>query len=275
MSCLMRSCSAGGDGGRKLLEGQGERRVFGLLGRQLFHLLQSFDEQIFRWNAVVVHADGHVGGDLVEGVGESAKPRDPVVIVLDVVKAELRDQLRVVGIDAAHLVDGHLPLFKLGGLLVVGDGAHQDLAAVLFLLRQPGGIDGGETEQDSLFAGQALVEGFDGEVADLIVVALVADGGGEFRGVLQALLPVLLEDGVEGFAAVFERSGGCLRVAGWDDGEGEGREYYGKEGRLGKGGSFRQKWSPVECRARRACGVPCSRATSTADETRLHRQRGL
>ena len=58
-------------------------------------------------------------GDLVEGVGNGVQARDPVVVVLDGVEAELRDELRIVGVDAAHLVDGHLPLLELGGFLVV------------------------------------------------------------------------------------------------------------------------------------------------------------
>ncbi len=56
--------------------------------------------------------------------------------------------------DAAHLVDGHLPLLELGGLLVFGRMAQQQVAADLLLVGQSGGIDGGQAHQEVLLAGQ-------------------------------------------------------------------------------------------------------------------------
>ena len=70
---------------------------------------------------MVVDADGHVGGDLIEGSGNGVEARDPVVVILDGGEAERGDELRIVGLDAAHLVDGHLPLLELGGFLGVSE----------------------------------------------------------------------------------------------------------------------------------------------------------
>jgi len=143
---------------------------------------------------------------------------DPVVVVLDGGEAELGHDLRVRGVDAAHLVDGHLPLFEFGGFLVFGEGAQEQLAADLFLVGESGGVDGGEAEEEALFAGQAVVEGLDGVVGDLVVVALVAERGGKLRVVAEVVLPVVLEEGVEVLAAVFERRGG----RGWARRAGDG-----------------------------------------------------
>ena len=44
----------------------------------------------------------------------------------------------------------------------------------------------------------------------LVVPALVADGRGEFGIELELLVPVLLEEGVEGLAAILNRSGGGI-----------------------------------------------------------------
>ena len=51
--------------------------------------------------------------------------RDPVVVVLDCGEAELGNELRIGGVDAAHLVDRHLPFLELSAFLVVGKITHQ------------------------------------------------------------------------------------------------------------------------------------------------------
>ena len=92
----------------------------------------------------------------------------------------------------------------------------QQVLAGLFLIGESRGIDGGEAQQKSLLAGQLVVDGLHGVVGDLVVVALVADGGGELGIVLEVVLPVVVEEVVEGLAAVFKRglssglaTGGC------------------------------------------------------------------
>ena len=70
--------------------------------------------------------------------------RDPVVVVLDLVEAELGDELRIGRIDAAHLVDRHLPRLELGAFLIVGEAADQHFAAGAVLIGEAGGVDGRE-----------------------------------------------------------------------------------------------------------------------------------
>ena len=128
----------GGDGRRKLLQRQSQRRLLGLLPGQLLHLLQRLHQQILRRHAPVLHADGHIGGHLLEGPGNGVQPRDPVVVVLHRGELELGHQLRIRGVDAAHLVHRHLPGLEVAPLFVHGKPAQQQFAADLFLVRESG-----------------------------------------------------------------------------------------------------------------------------------------
>ena len=149
---------------------------------------------------MVFHADGHVGGYLVEGFGDGVQAGDPVVVVLDGGEGELGDEVWVGDLDAGALGDGHLPLLEVCGLLAFGEEAQQQFAAGFFPIGQSGGIDGCEAHQEGLLALQFCVDGSHGVVVDLVVVALVADGGGKLGIVLEAIFPVVFEDCVEGFA---------------------------------------------------------------------------
>ena len=213
----------GGDGGGKAFERQGERRVFGLLVGQLLDLLERLLQEVFGRDAMVFHADGHVGGDLVEGRGNGVEAGDPVVVVLDGCEAELGDELRIVRVDATHLVDGHLPLLELGAFLGVSEIAHQQFAAGLFLVREAGGVDGCEFEEKILLGREPLVDGLHGVVGDLVVVAVVADVGSELRESFEAGFPVVVKEVVEGFAAIFEgrRGRGGGEVLGGQESGGE------------------------------------------------------
>ena len=140
-----------------------------------------------------------------EGRGQGVQARDPVVVVLHRGEAQLGGQIGIVPVDAAHLVNGHLPLFELRGLLVRRRICASAVLAGLLLVGETGGVDGRETQQEILFARQLVVHRRDGVVAGLVVVALVADDGGELGIVLEPVLPVVVEKIVEGFAAVFKR----------------------------------------------------------------------
>ena len=206
----MRSCSRGWE----VLEREGEGRIFRLLGGHGPDVVESLFQQILRRHAVVFHADGHVGGDLIEGVGNRMEAGDPVVVVLYRGEGELGYELRVGGVDAAHLVDGHLPLFELGGFLVFGELAQEQIAADFFLVGESIGIYGGEAHEEGLFAGEAVVEGLHGVVGDLVVEALVAEGRGELGGMGEVIFPVVLKNLIEGLAIGFNGGCGGLRVQG-------------------------------------------------------------
>jgi hypothetical protein len=100
---------------------------------------------------------------------------------LTVVEAELGHKARIGCVDAAHLVDWHLPLLELAASWSSVNLAEEQLAADLLLVSEPGGVDGGEAHEEVLLAGQAVVVGLYGVVGDLVVVALVAEAGGKLR----------------------------------------------------------------------------------------------
>ena len=156
---------------------------------------------------MIVNADGHVGGDLIEGLGDGVEAGDPVVVVLDGGEGELGGEVRIGDLDAGALGDGHLPFFEVRCLLVLGEAAQKQIAAGLFLLRQTFRSDGGQAHDEGLLTLEPKVEGLHGVVVDLVVVALVADGGGKLGIVLEAVFPVVAEDGVESFAVGLDR--GC------------------------------------------------------------------
>ena len=178
------------------LSGSARGESSGFLICQLLDLLESLFEEKLRRDALVVDADRHVGRDLVEGLGNRVQAGDPVVVVLDRGEAELSHELRIDRIDAAHLVNGHLPRFELGGLLVVGEAADEEFAADLVLVREPGGIDGSELQQEFLLSRKPFVDRLYGVVRDLVVVSLVADVGGELGLPLKIFFPIIVEEGM-------------------------------------------------------------------------------
>jgi hypothetical protein len=72
----------------KLLSGRRSGESSGFW-RPVLDLIEHFFQQVFRRHAMVFDADGHVGGDLVEGFGDLVQAGDPVVVVLDGGEAEL------------------------------------------------------------------------------------------------------------------------------------------------------------------------------------------
>ena len=67
----------------KLLSGSASGESSGFWSASSFTCSSTFSQQIFRRHAMVLHADGHIGGDLVEGRGNGVQAGDPVVVVLD------------------------------------------------------------------------------------------------------------------------------------------------------------------------------------------------
>jgi hypothetical protein len=154
---------------------------------------------------MVVHADGHVGGHLVKGLGNRVQPRDPVVVVLHRSETQLGHQLRVGGVNAAHLVHGHLPLFEIRSLGILGKMAQQKLTADLLLVSQSSGVDGRQPHQEVLFALKPVVDRLHRVIGDLIVVPLVAYRRGKLRGMLESVFPVVRKDSIESLPVCLDR----------------------------------------------------------------------
>jgi hypothetical protein len=168
--------------------------------------------------------------------------RDVVVVVLDGGEAEAGDELRQGEMEAVELVDGHLPGLEGGLLLVFDELADHEVLTEDLLIGEVGGVDFAEAAEVVAAAGELLVPGVDGVVGELVVEALVTDGGGEFGGVAEAVFPDLGEEAVEGFAAGFDVGGGLGECGGERDEEGEAER--------GERAEFHHRVQGTACRGR-------------------------
>ena len=179
----------GRDARREFLQRAREGRVFRLLLRDGVDLNEDLFEKIFRRDAVVFDAGHHVGADLLEDGGDFRETRGVVVVILDGFEGEERNELGQLDVRAPHLRDGHLPGLEFGLFLLLDELAHHQIVAEDLLIGQAGGIDGGESKDVVAAAGKLVVVSGDRVVGELIVVALVADGGGKFGGVAELRPP--------------------------------------------------------------------------------------
>ena len=182
------------DGRGEIFERQGEGAVGGLLRGDGLGLFEGLLHEELRRRAVVVQAGLQVGHDLREGGGNLGEARDVVVVVVTGVEGGVGGELGQVELQALVLVDGHLPLLEPRGLLVFDEGAEHELGGELGLMRKAGGVDGGEALDEGAAAGQGFVVRAGREVGELVVVALVAEGGGVLRLVAELVLPYLVEE---------------------------------------------------------------------------------
>ena len=96
-----------------------------------------------------------------------------------------------------HLVDGHLPLLeplRLDGFAKV---ANHQVAIESLLFRESGRIDRLELAQKDLRLCIVAVDRSLREITEPVVVALVAEDGGELGGIAEGVLPLLVEELVE------------------------------------------------------------------------------
>ena len=128
------------------------------------------------------------------------------------------------GVGAAAGADGHLVLLEVevvGGLLEVAQ--EKIVGGTVFFGETFGGdgLDAGEVGRVDVVA---ALDGGEGVVAELVVVAVVADSGGEGGGKLEVGLPGLGEESVlRGETGGGVVGGGGLREDGGAEDEGGGQ----------------------------------------------------
>ena len=102
------------------------------------------------------------------------------------------------GVDAVHLIDGHLVLFELVVVESLLEDASEEVVGEDVLLGEVGGGDGLEAFEEGDVGGVATADGCERAVGELIVVAIVSVGGGALRGVLEIGLIELFEESILG-----------------------------------------------------------------------------
>lgn len=100
--------------------------------------------------------------------------------------------------DAILLVDWHLILFEVE----VGDALLEDtleqVVGELVLVGEASTRDGSESSEKDFVGLVALLDGFERVLGKLVVVAVVAEGGGALRKISQISLVLLFKKGVLG-----------------------------------------------------------------------------
>ena len=112
---------------------------------------------------------------------------------------------------AVELIDGHLPRLERGFFLILGELADHQVPGENLLVGQARSIDGTKAKDVVAAAREPLVVCLDGVVAELVVEAIIADGGGKLGRVAEAVFPDLGKEVVEGFAAGCDVAGGLRR----------------------------------------------------------------
>ena len=128
-----------------------------------------------------------------------------MVVVVRRIEAQLGHKLRQLQVQPVELVDRHLPRLEARLLLLIDQPSNQQVFAQILLFGQTGGVDRSQPVQKGAIALEMSVVAGNRVVAELVVITLVAQCGGELRRVLQLLLPVVGEDGVQRLLALGNR----------------------------------------------------------------------
>ena len=201
ISLVRRCLVVGGDAGRELLRGDQE----GIGGDDAVALRGDLLEQEADGHEVVLHAGAQDFLGLGEDAGDLVEAGDVVLVVLDGVERDGEREVGEVGVRAVHLRDGHLVFFEAVVVEALLEGAHEQVVGELILLGEAGGGDGFEAGEKGLVGGVPAGDAGERVVVELVVVAVVAVGGGALGGVLEVGLILLFEESVLGGEAGFER----------------------------------------------------------------------
>ena len=187
-----------GEAGGHLFDGVEE----GLGGDDVVDLGGDFFEDEARGHEVIFHAEAQDFGGLGEDAGDLVEAGYVVLVVLDGVEGDGVGEVGEGDVDALLLVDGHLVVLEVEGLDALLELALHELVGEEILVGEAGGVDGGEADEVGLVLGVLRGDAGERVVGELVVVAVVADGGGALGGVLEAGLPLVFEEGVLGGDAV-------------------------------------------------------------------------
>jgi hypothetical protein len=144
--------------------------------------------------------------------------------MLDGVEGHAERKVSEAGVDAVHLVDGHLVLFEIVVVEVLLEDAGEEIVGENVLLGEACGRDGFEAGEVGDVGRMAAIDGGERAVGELVVVAVVSVGGGALGGVLQVGLVELFEESVLGGETSVDGGGLGGQGAGGGDGEATGKE---------------------------------------------------
>ena len=164
-------------------------------------LLDHFFQQVLRRHHLVGHALARHRSDLVEQRRHRLQARQVVVVLLGAVERDRADEAGQRDVHAAHLVQRHLVELEVVGAQRVLQLAHHQLLVQLVAVGKAAGVDRLEALEEILGRLMVGLQMRQRGIAPAIVVAQVAEDGGELGAVLQRVLPLLGEQRVEGLHA--------------------------------------------------------------------------
>ncbi len=103
--------------------------------------------------------------------------------------------------DAGKLSDGHLPVFEAGAFDLLFQGAHHECVIESLLLGKSGDVDRLKACQGLPVVLYVVGDGLVGKIGEAIVVAVVANVGGELGRSAHGVLPLFVEETIEVGAA--------------------------------------------------------------------------
>ncbi len=209
-----------GERAGELREGMGEGRRFGADPRHALGLDDDLFEEEARRHQARRHSVPHVGHGHAQDPGQLPQAGDVVLVVLHAVEGERRQELAEGEVGAADLRHRHEPSTEPRVVQGLPEVAHHQRPVEGLLLREIRGVHGLEAVQELLRLREVRSDGRLGEVAQLVVPALVAEDGGDLGVARKRVLPVLGQEVGQGLPAGGKVGGGL----GKDHGQ---REYQG------------------------------------------------
>ena len=173
---------------------------------------------------MVAQSVAHVSHGLIEHARDLVQTGQVVFVIFHAAEGRIEGQRRVSEVNAAKLRGRHLPVFELRAVERLAQAAQHQRVVEFFLLRESGDVDGLETRQRLASVFEIVGNRLVGKIAQPVVVAIVANLGGEFRLSAQRVLPLIGEQTIEFGSPRFERLLSSLGKERDDESQGERRQ---------------------------------------------------
>jgi hypothetical protein len=119
---------------------------------------------------------------------------DVVLVVLDGVEGDGVWEICEIALDAVLRADGHLVVFEVVVVYSFLKGSQEEIVRDEVLIGEPAGGDGFYAREVAEVEGVAARDDCERVVVELIVIAIVADVGGEERRQAEGRLPRLIKE---------------------------------------------------------------------------------
>jgi hypothetical protein len=156
---------------------------------------------ISSWKVRILNLAQDFGG-LAQDTRDLVKTGDVVLIVFNGIQRDGERKIRKAGMDAVLLVDGHLILFEIEVSDALREDTNEEVVRKLILIGEASRGDRFEPGKEVSIGLVILSDGVEGTFAQLVVITVVAEGGGALGKIAEIGLILLVEECVLGGEAV-------------------------------------------------------------------------